>query len=594
MPHKDMSHKDMSREDDVVEGTQQALAETIAATVLDGYELMFSQFMRVTRGASQRFDEAQWHAVHDAMRLRLTVYKQQVGRIESQCQRIAGSRLAEKHFWRQVKEEYEKKIAPHDNHLIAESFFNSVFSRVFGHCAIRQDNVFSGIKKLDAEAICADDILLDFDFSDDIKVTVRRLLEHFSFSSAYEDIERDVRRIASRVDDFFAGVRPAEGAITIRCIESLFFRNKGAYLIAYIDLPGEVVPIAIPFMKNQDGEVYADAVVIGADELSMIFSFTRSYFMVDAPVPERYVAILQRLMSKKDVFELFTAIGFAKHGKTSFFQHAVAYTKSVPLDQQYVSAPGIKGMVMLVFTLPEFDYVYKVIKDRFTPPKDMTRKQVEEKYALVKTSDRAGRMADVYEFKHLAFDRRRFSPQLLEELQREAASQIKCVGNALILKHVYVERKMTPLNLYLPQATDEETYNAIDEYGNAIKQLAAANIFPGDMLLKNFGVTRHGRVVFYDYDEICPLTECRFRKIPEPKNEQQMMSKSVWFDVKDNDVFPEEFRLFFAGNPQAKRVFNQLHADIYDDNFWSGLQQQIEQGHVADVFPYRRQKRFQR
>lgn len=570
------------------------LPEKLASTILDGYEAMFTEFMRVTLGAQQRFEQAEWHEVHAAMRLRLTVYKQKVGDVEELCREAAGDLLSDRESWRQVKLHYASMIMDHPNGLIAESFFNSVFSRVFGHIAIRHSSVFAGVKALDAKAIGADDILVDFEYGEDLQSVIQQMLSHYNFAAPYENIERDVLRIAQRVNDFFCNVRPIEGMISIKMIESIFFRNKGAYLIGYIDLPDELIPVAIPLMHNDNGDLYVDAVIMGADEISMIFSFTRSYFMVDAPVPARYVAVLKRMMPNKEIFELFTAIGFAKHGKTAFFQHAVSFTKDIPQDQKYVAAPGIKGMVMLVFTLPDFDYVYKVIKDRFTPPKDMTRKQVEQKYALVKSSDRAGRMADIYEFKHLAFDKRRFSEELLAELYKEAPSLIKISGNALILKHVYVERKMIPLNLYLPKADDEGTYSAIDEYGNAIKQLAAANIFPGDMLLKNFGVTRHGRVVFYDYDEICLLTECNFRKIPEARNDEEEMAQGAWFDVKDNDVFPEEFRLFFTGNPKAKRVFNQLHADIYDDKFWQDLQNKISDGYVSDVFPYRRQKRFDR
>lgn len=570
------------------------LIKTLAGTILDGYEAMFAEFMRVTLGAQSRFEQEQWHDVHAAMRLRLTVYKQQVNAVEELCREIGKDSLQDREIWRQVKQHYADLIADHPNHLIAESFFNSVFSRIFGHVAIRHASVFAGVKSLDADAIGAEKILIEFEYQQGLQNIILEMLQHFTFAVPYEDIHRDVKRIAQRVDEFFASVRPTEGAISIKFIESAFFRNKGAYLIGYIDLPDEIIPVAIPLMHNDSAELYVDAVIMGSDEISMIFSFTRSYFMVDAPIPARYVAILKRMMPNKESFELFTAIGFAKHGKTAFFQHAVAYTKNIPIEQKYDLAPGIKGMVMLVFTLPDFDYVYKVIKDRFTPPKDMTRKQVEQKYALVKSSDRAGRMADIYEFKYLAFDRRRFSDELMAELEKEVPSMVEIKGNALILKHVYVERKMIPLNLYLPDADDEETYSAIDEYGNAIKQLAAANIFPGDMLLKNFGVTRHRRVVFYDYDEICPLTECNFRKIPEARNDEEEMSSGAWFDVNDNDVFPEEFRLFFTGNPKAKRVFNQRHADIYDYRFWQGLQDKIKAGYVSDVFPYRRQKRFER
>jgi len=263
-------------------------------------------------------------------------------------------------------------------------------------------------------------------------------------------------------------------------------------------------------------------------------------------------------------------------------------------SDKFIIAPGIKGMVMCVFTLPSYDFVFKIIKDRFTPPKDMTREQVKAKYNLVKRWDRAGRMADTQEFTNLAFARERFSDELMEELHKVAPSVIEEHGKALVIKHVYVERRMTPLNLYLQNANDEQVEAVMDEYGNAIKQLAAANIFPGDMLLKNFGVTRHGRVVFYDYDEIVPLMDCNFRKIPEPRTEAEEMASQPWYTVGPNDIFPEEFRLFFSGNQRARKVFDKLHSDIYEASFWRGLQERISSGHVEDFFPYRREMRFER
>jgi isocitrate dehydrogenase kinase/phosphatase len=224
----------------------------------------------------------------------------------------------------------------------------------------------------------------------------------------------------------------------------------------------------------------------------------------------------------------------------------------------------------------------------------MTREQVKAKYALVKKWDRAGRMADTQEFTNLAFARERFSDELMQELREVAPSVIEEHGKALIIKHVYVERRMTPLNLYLRTATDEQVEEVMDEYGNAIKQLAAANIFPGDMLLKNFGVTRHGRVVFYDYDEIVPLTDCHFRILPKPRTEEEEMASTPWYSVGPNDIFPEEFSLFFSGNQRARRVFDTLHSDIYEASFWTDLQDKIHAGYVEDFFPYRREFRFNR
>jgi isocitrate dehydrogenase kinase/phosphatase len=314
--------------------------------------------------------------------------------------------------------------------------------------------------------------------------------------------------------------------------------------------------------------------------------------MVDASIPSQYVLFLKSLMPAKPVSEIYSVMGYNKHGKTYFYRAAVRHMES-SMDK-YIVAPGIKGMVMSVFTLPSYPYVFKVIKDHFTPPKEVTHEQVREKYRLVKRADRAGRMADTQEFTNLAFERERFSDELMDELYRVAPSVIVERGRALVIRHLYVERRMTPLNLYLQSADDEDILEVMDEYGNAIKQLAAANIFPGDMLLKNFGVTRHGRVVFYDYDEIVPLLDCNFRVIPEPRTEEEEMASKPWYTVGPNDIFPEEFRLFFSGNQRARKAFDERHSDIYEASFWQSLQDQIRSGFVESFYPYRRKLRFPR
>jgi isocitrate dehydrogenase kinase/phosphatase len=314
--------------------------------------------------------------------------------------------------------------------------------------------------------------------------------------------------------------------------------------------------------------------------------------MVDATIPSQYVLFLTKLMPAKPISEIYNCIGFNKHGKTYYHRSALRHMEST--TDKFVIAPGIKGMVMSVFTLPSYPFVFKVIKDRFTPPKEVTREEVKEKYRLVKRADRAGRMADTQEFTNLAFARDRFSDELVEELREVAPSILTERGKALIISHLYVERRMTPLNLYLQDASDEDVDAAMDEYGNSIKELAAANIFPGDMLLKNFGVTRHGRVVFYDYDEIVPLMDCKFRKIPEPRNEMEEMASQPWYSVGPNDIFPEEFRLFFSGNRRARKAFDERHSDLYEASFWQSLQEQIRGGYVESFYPYRRKLRFPR
>jgi isocitrate dehydrogenase kinase/phosphatase len=567
--------------------------ERFARTILNGFESYFADFQNITLAAKPRFESGDWQGVHAASTQRIDLYKQKTSKIYEYVELIAGNQLRDFKFWREARESYARLVEGHNNFEIAETFFNSVYCAVFKHRKIRDEHAFVFSPQADIPPVDVTSVFRSYSLNGSLASLLQELLQDYSFSTPFENLQRDIDNIISVVESY---LRPrfdmTGGDIEVQTLEHHFFRNKGAYIVGRIVVGANSMPFAFPLLKNDVGDVYVDTVLFGSDKLSVIFSFTRSYFMVDATIPSQYVLFLQQLMPAKPISEIYSALGYNKHGKTYYYRCAFRHMKNT--SDQFIIAPGIKGMVMSVFTLPSYDFVFKIIKDRFTPPKEMTREQVKEKYRLVKRADRVGRMADTQEFTNLAFARNRFSDELIKELHKVAPSLIEEHGTALVIKHVYVERRMTPLNLFLNDATDEQVVAVMDEYGNAIKELASANIFPGDMLLKNFGVTRHGRVVFYDYDEIVPLTECNFRIIPEPRTEQEELASRPWYTVRPNDIFPEEFRLFFSGNQRARKVFDQMHSEIYEASFWTGLQDKINAGHIEDFFPYRRKYRFNR
>jgi isocitrate dehydrogenase kinase/phosphatase len=376
----------------------------------------------------------------------------------------------------------------------------------------------------------------------------------------------------------------------IQVLSSLFFRNKGAYIVGKIVNGFVETPFALPILHGERGLVI-DAALFGEDDLELVFSFARAYFMVTMEVPSAYVQFLRSLMPRKPNSELYSALGLQKQGKSLFYRDLLMHMRHS--SDNFRIAPGIKGMVMLVFDLPSFPYVFKVIKDHFAPPKETTREQVQAKYLLVKQHDRVGRMADTLEYSDVALPLARFDDELVAELRAQCPSLLEEERDTLVIRHVYIERRMIPLNIYLQEATPEQRATVVVEYGNAIKDLVRANIFPGDMLYKNFGVTRHGRVVFYDYDEIEYLTDCNFRKIPEAHNEEDELSGEVWYRVGPRDVFPETFAPFLLGDPSIREVFLAHHADLLDPAFWQGHKQEILAGYVHDVFPYEAQKRFE-
>lgn len=568
-------------------------SERFAQTILNGFESYFADFQNITLAAKPRFENADWQDVHAASRARIDLYKEKINNVMDFVRIIAGDRLHDLEFWTEARAHFARLIQGHNNFEIAETFYNSVYCKAHQHRRVRNDYAFVFSSQGDMPPVSEARILRNYRAWDGLENMFGRILDEYAFNIPWEDRDRDAAQIATALrEKLFSKFEVDEFKMQALTLESVFFRNKGAYIVGKLLAGRESMPFVLPVLHTEEGSVFVDTILFGSDRVSVIFSFTRSYFMVDAEIPSQYVLFLQSLMPAKPISEIYSCMGHYKHGKTYF--HRCAWRHMDSTTDQFNLAPGIKGMVMSVFTLPSYDFVFKIIKDSFTPPKDITREEVMEKYAMVKRSDRAGRMADTQEFKNLAFARNRFSDELMEELREVAPSSIEEHGKALVLRHVYVERRMVPLNLYLQDATDEQVWAVMDEYGNAIKEMATANIFPGDMLLKNFGVTRHGRVVFYDYDEICPLMECNFRRIPPPRNEEDEMSDTPWYTVAPNDIFPEEFRLFFSGNQRARKAFDEMHSDIYEASFWQGLQENIANGFVADFFPYRRKMRFSR
>src|SRR5690606_3785141 len=216
----------------------------------------------------------------------------------------------------------------------------------------------------------------------------------------------------------------------------------------------------------------------------------------------------------------------------------------------------------------------------------MTEATVRRKYQMVKMHDRVGRMADTWEYSLVALPKDPFSPRLLEGLRTEVPSLIEETDDLVVLRHVYIERRMTPLNIYLASASDAALEAAVRQYGQAIRELAAANIFPGDMLYKNFGVTRLGRIEFYDYDEIQRMTEMQFRRIPPAPYEEAELSGEPWYPVGRNDVFPVEFRYFLLGDPRVRAAFLAHHAELLDAQWWQDCRARAAQGRIEDIFPY--------
>lgn len=565
------------------------IIQNIANTIKYGYYSYLSEFKSITKRAKQRFEQRDWHVIHSDSQERLLLYKNKVQDIARLIKQDLKNDSKNATFWLQIKNRYANFSEMRNDYEIAETFFNSVIRKVFGTIGADADIMFLFDENEERKMASAKPIFRTYWNIVEIKKVVKKILTGCHFKVAFAHLERDIDDIVSEIEENIFAIYKPSSTDRLEILESVFYRNKGAYIIGRMCIQGTFIPFVIPLLHEEKG-IFVDTFISDTDNMSIIFSFSRSYFMTEVAIPSELVAFLRTLMPQKPIAEIYNSIGFNKHGKTEFYRDFVHHLQTS--NDKFVIAPGIKGMVMCVFLLPSYNIVFKLIKDKFDPPKTMNKKQVKSKYKLVSRHDRVGRMADTHEFEHFTFNKNRFSPELLEELQKVVPSLLKINGNELTIKHLYTERKMIPLNMYLENANDEDAKEAVGEYGNAIKQLAAANIFPGDMLLKNFGVTRHRRVVFYDYDEICFLTDCNFRRIPEPRDYYQEFASDTWYSVGPNDMFPEEFRKFLIGKPHIRKMFYELHNDIFDVKFWKQMQQKQIDGEVVDVFAYRRKRQF--
>ena len=591
-------------------------AYAIAKAMVDGFKRHYRMFRTESARAKHRFETADWHGQQRAQRERIEFYDLRVRECFRRLEREFKAGKQPMEVWHQIKLHYIGLLVDHHQPELAETFFNSVTTKILHRSYFQNDFIFV------RPAVSTEYIENDepgalptyrsyYPSPDNLPQVIERMVADFDLRRSFDDLPRDSVFVAE-------AMRRRMGDVTLRAnfqlqaLSGLFFRNKGAYVVGKIINGFLEEPFALPILHDQSGKLVIDAALFGEADMSILFSFARAYFMVDMEVPSAFVQFLRSMMPRKPRNELYNSLGLQKQGKNLFYRDFLHHLRHS--TDKFRIAPGIKGMVMLVFDLPSFPYVFKVIKDHFPPPKDTTREQIKAKYLLVKQHDRVGRMADTLEYSGVAFPRARFDDELLAEIQSHAPSQLEVSDRdgdgqiEVILHHVYIERRMIPLNIYLQEAFDviqthdadsaatlrahEQIEGAVIEYGNAIKDLVAANIFPGDMLWKNFGLTRHGKVVFYDYDEIEYITDCNFRKVPAARNEEEEMSGEVWYKVGPRDVFPETFGPFLLGNPVVREVFLRHHADLLDTGFWQAHKDRIAQGHIIDVFPYDPERRF--
>jgi isocitrate dehydrogenase kinase/phosphatase len=571
-------------------------AHQIALAMIQGFNKHYTLFRQTSREAKTRFEQADWLGVHKAVKERIRFYDDRVDECVERLRNEFDAASIDDTTWQQVKLLYIGLLLNHKQPELAETFFNSVTTKILHRNYFHNDFIFVR-PSISTENIEGDETQTYRSYyakEDGLRGAIRKIVGDFEWHRPFDDLERDVDYVYQAVHAFLKGMPPREVNFQIQVLGSAFYRNKAAYIMGKAINGATEYPFTIPVLQNEDGKLYLDTILLDAWRIGLLFSLSRAYFMVDMEVPSGYVQFLRSILPAKPRSELYIMLGLGKQGKTMFFRDFIYHLHHS--EDKFIMAPGIRGLVMLVFTLPSYPYVFKLIKDVFGSSKDMDRATVKKKFMMVKQVDRVGRMADTLEFSNVMFPLKRFDDEVLAELQQLAPSCFEVDGDQLIIKHLYIERRMEPLNIHLDRMERSNNVEGLEhvirEYGSAIREMAQANVFPGDMLWKNFGVTRFGRVVFYDYDEIEYMTDINFRKIPPAPDFETEMSGEVWYAVARNDVFPEEFATFLLTSPQVRKIFIKHHKDLLSPRFWQEAQEKIRSGHVEDFFPYPQELRF--
>jgi len=578
-----------------VGATPEDTAVAIAHVLRDGFNRHYALFRECARAAKRYFEAGNWLALSHVARDRIDFYdrraEETVERIEREFRSAGLQGGGADALWERVKLHFIGLLIEHRQPECAETFFNTVSCKILHRTYFHNRFLFvrpaASTEYLDADAPSYRSY---YPQRGGLRQALIDLTLDLALERRFADFRRDLRHVLAAMRRRLPRPFVAEANFQIQVLSSMFYRNQTAYVVGRLVNGSAAYPFVVPIKHDAGGRLAVDAFLTESMELALLFSANRAYFLVDMEVPSAYIAFLRDIVPDKTAAELYTMVGLQKHGKTLFFRDFLHHlTHST---DQFILAPGIKGLVMTVFTLPSYPYVFKVIKDTIAASKDTDRPRVKQKYALVKHHDRAGRMTDILEYSDVAFPRDRFTPELLAELTAVAPSQVEHDGAYVVVRHVYIERRMTPLNLFLQTADHAQRIRAMRDYGDAIRELAAVNIFPGDLLFKNFGVTRYGRVVFYDYDEIEYLTECRFRDIPRPPPGWDDMSSDVWYGVGPRDIFPEEFATFLLTDPQVRHAFQAFHADLLTAAWWCDMQQANADGRQTEVLSYPRSIRF--
>jgi isocitrate dehydrogenase kinase/phosphatase len=573
-------------------------ADLAAKLTLDAFDSFSRQFQTITLRAERRFEEKDWAGgLRDASE-RLDLYEAVLDRLAEQLVRALGASATEEALWAVARPRFAPLVSDRYDIDRAETFFNSATRKMLHTIGINRNVEFFFLHPKTPPSDQNPNLYRSYS-NDDTAHLVEAILADFPFRVGFGRLERDAQLVAHEIDLFLWPRLRGGRSFRIDVVRNLFYRNKEAYIVGRIVVEEKPYPLVIPLVNGESG-VYADAVLLQQSEVSILFSFAYSYFFVDIERYDALIVFLQSILPGADLAELYTVLGYNRHGKTEFYRGLHRYVHVS--REQFVIAPGKEGAVMIAFTLPNYGSVFKVIKDRpcflrspHDTPKTLTNEQVRRQYDFVSHRDRAGRMVDTQEFENLRFKRKRFSDLLVKEFAEAATRAVGISDEYIVLRHVYVQRKVVPLPIFFhSEMNPEGIRHVLLDFGYFLKDIAASGVFPSDLFnIWNYGVTPWGRVVLFDYDDVVPIERVTFREKPLPRAEfEETEAEEDWIVASEEDFFVDEIDRFSGIPEPLKGVFKSVHGDLYTLRFWQELAERLSRGELFDVVPYERGKRF--
>ena len=575
--------------------------EAVAILITRVFDSYLSEFLVITRRAKTTFEQRDWRGGKRDAAERLHVYEKVLSQISIQIEGILGQAAHDRKTWVAIKRVYAARIAGRHNEDNAETFFNSVTRAILKTVGIDRETEFFYLETRQRTTEGSSTLWKTYDPAGSTKELVRSIIDDHRFNAPHEDIERDIKLVANEIDLFLWPITRNEKRYSAEILRPCFYRNKVAYIMGRILLDSRILPIIIPLYNDESG-IHIDSVLMDEADANNIFGFAYSYFHVEVEVPSDLVTFLRSILPHKPIADIYNAIGFNRHGKTEFYRdlHRFVHISK----KQFVIAPGREGAVMSVFTLPNYNYVFKVIKDKpcflrsgHVTDKTVDKSEVKRRYRFVCNRDRVGRLVDTQEYENVRFKVKRYSEELLHEFDLAAQDSVTLQNGYVVISHLYLQRKVMPLPIYFQLENDPNSIRqVVIDFGYFIKDLAATGLFPADLFNTwNYGVSEGNRVVLFDYDDIIPLEGASFKRKPGARDEyEEMNPEEEWIVAEPTDFFVDEIDSFVGIPYQLRGIFNSHHADLFTMEFWENIKTRVRDGEIIDIIPYDRNKRFRR